>query len=176
MKQNTTECCGCLRHAMTMQPLYMTDIGMAIPNNHTEVSRTYTPLRVLSPLHFSWSSCTGIFISQIGPPNHGHATKIATWSFVETLTLSSSRSPWWSGNARMKPASTDQLRNLMTIISISASSVNAIAHWKDKPAEFLENATLYTVANFCQSILTTEFLEDKRSEADRCQTSFCNGL
>jgi len=26
--------------------------------------------------------------------------------------------------------------------------------WKDKPAECLENATVYAVANLCQSILT----------------------
>ena len=30
--------------------------------------------------------------------------------------------------------------------------------------ECLENATVYTVANLCQSILTIEFLEDERSE------------
>ena len=35
---------------------------------------------------------------------------------------------------------------------------------KDKPAECLENTAVYTVANLCQSILTIEFLEDKRSE------------
>jgi len=30
--------------------------------------------------------------------------------------------------------------------------------------ECLENATVYAVANLCQSILIIEFLEDKRSE------------
>jgi len=35
---------------------------------------------------------------------------------------------------------------------------------KDKPAECLENATIYVVANLCQLILTIEFLEGKRSE------------
>ena len=38
---------------------------------------------------------TGIFISRIGPPNHGHSTKMI---FVETPTLSSSRSPWQRKN------------------------------------------------------------------------------
>ena len=129
----------------------------------TVASCLYPPSRI-SPLYiFSPSSCTGIFISQIGLPNHGHATKIATWSFVETPTLLSSRS-LWSGNARTKPASTEQLRNLLMITSESASGVNAIAHWKDKPKECLENTAVYAVANLCQLILTTEFLEDKRSE------------
>jgi len=50
------------------------------------------------------------------------------------------------------------------IASVSASGVNAIANWKDKPADCLENAAVYAVANLCQSILTIEFLEDKRSE------------
>ena len=94
----------------------------------------------INPLYiFNRSSCTGTFILQIGPPNHSHATKIATWFFVETPTLLSS---WWSGNARTKPASTEQLRNLPTITSVSASGVNAIAHWKGKPAECLGNATV----------------------------------
>ena len=35
---------------------------------------------------------------------------------------------------------------------------------KDKPTECLENAAVYVVANLCQSILTIEFPEDKRSE------------
>ena len=34
----------------------------------------------------------------------------------------------------------------------------------NKPVECLENATVYAVANLCQSILTIEFLEDERSE------------
>ena len=98
----------------------------------------------ISPLYiFRRSSCTGIFILQIGPPNHSHATKIATWSFIETPTLP--RSPWWSGNARTKPASTEQLKNSLTIASMSASGVNAIAHWKDKPTECLENAAVIYV-------------------------------
>ena len=39
-----------------------------------------------------------------------------------------------------------------------------LAHWKDKPAECLENAAVYTVAYLCHAILTIEFLEDKKSE------------
>jgi len=42
--------------------------------------------------------------------------------------------------------------------------VNATAHWKDKPAEYLENAAVCAVANLCQLILTIEFLKDKGSE------------
>ena len=33
------------------------------------------PSRTSSPYIFSRSSCLGIFISQISPPNHGHATQ-----------------------------------------------------------------------------------------------------
>ena len=81
-----------------------------------------------------------------------------------TPTLSSSRSLWWSSNDRTKPTSTHQLRNSPTIASVPTSGVNAIAHWKDKPAECLENAAIYAVANLWQSILTIKFLEDKRSQ------------
>ena len=96
---------------------------------YCSVPHIHPPSHISPPYIFSRSSYTGIFISQIGPLNHGHATKIATWSFVETPTLSSSRSLWWSGNARTKPASADQLRNSPTIASVSTSGVSAIAHW-----------------------------------------------
>jgi len=36
--------------------------------------------------------------------------------------------------------------------------------YKDKPMECLENAAIYAVTNLCQSILTIEFLEEKRSK------------
>jgi len=66
------------------------------------------------------------------------------------------------GNARMEPASTEQLRNSPSIASVSASGVHQQQHietiWKDKPVEYLENAAVYAVANLCQSILTIEFL------------------
>ena len=48
--------------------------------------------------------------------------------------------------------------------SVSTSGGSAIAHWKDKPGECLENAAIYAVANLCQLILTIEFVEYKRSE------------
>jgi len=40
------------------------------------------PSHISPPYIFSQSTCTGIFISHIGPSNHiySHATKIATWS------------------------------------------------------------------------------------------------
>ena len=38
-----------------------------------------------------------------------------------------------------------------------------VCEWH-QPAECLENAAVYAVANLCQSNLTNEFLEDKRSE------------
>ena len=64
----------------------------------------------------------------------------------------------------MKPMPTEQRRNSPSITSMFATGVNAIAHWKDKPAECLGNAAIYSVANFCQSILTIKFLDDERSE------------
>ena len=46
----------------------------------------------------------------------------------------------------------------------AASGVNAMANWKDKPVERLENSAVYVVAKLWQSILTTEFLEGKRGK------------
>ena len=50
-----------------------------------------------------------------------------------TPILSSSKSQWWSGKARTKPASTEQLRILLLITSIFASGVNAeqLSSWKN---------------------------------------------
>ena len=59
---------------------------------------------------------------------------------------------------------------------MSMSDANAIAHWKDKPTECLENAALYAVANLRQSILTIEYLEDKRSEGESISNQLCNTL
>jgi len=43
--------------------------------------------------------------------------------------------------------------------------VSMLQHIERKtPAERLENATLYTMANLCQSILTNRFLEDETSK------------
>ena len=53
---------------------------------------------------------------------------------------------------------TEQLRNSPSIASVSTNGVNATAHRKDKPAECLEIAAVYAVANLCQSILTIKFL------------------
>jgi len=69
--------------------------------------------RISLPYIFSRSSCTGIFILQIGPPpTMANSNMIFRWN---SYTMSSSRSQWWSGNTRTKPASTDQLRNSQTI-------------------------------------------------------------
>ena len=121
-----------------------------------------------------------------GCVNYGRTTKIASrWRvilnhsllstksplFVETPTLSSSRSPLWRGNARTKPASTEQLRNSPSIASVFASGVNATAHWNDKPAECLENAAVYALANLRQS--SSSFWRTREAKVDRCRTSFC---
>jgi len=44
-----------------------------------------------------------------------------------------------------------------------ANDCKRVREWR-QPAEYLENAAVYAVANLCQSILIVEFLEDKRSE------------
>ena len=44
-----------------------------------------------------------------------------------------------------------------------ANDHKRVRKWR-QPMECLENAAVYAVANLCQSILTIEFLEDKRSE------------
>ena len=54
-----------------------------------------------------------------------------------------SRSPWWSGNTRTKPASAEQLRNSPSIASEFVNGVNATAHWKENPKECLE--TIYAM-------------------------------
>jgi len=126
---------------------------------HRSVPHLRPPSRISPPGHFQSQFLHRYFyLENSPPPPTNHATKMAT------PTLSSLRSPWWSGNAIMKPASTEQLRNSPTITSMFASDVNATAHWKEKSAECLENTAVYAVANLCQSILTTEFLEDERSE------------
>ena len=86
----------------------------------------YTPpFAYKPPLHIQLKFLHRYFYLANRPPNHGHATKIA---FIETPSLSSSRSPWWSGNARTKPASTEQLRNSPTITRVFTSGVNATVH------------------------------------------------
>jgi len=86
--------------------------------------------------------------------------------FVETPTLSSSRSPWWSSNTRTKPAFTDQLRNSPMF------DRKCVHKWGQcystlkgqTQGEVLRNTAVYAVANLCQSILTMKFLEDKKSK------------
>ena len=117
------------------------------------------PFAYKLPLHFRSKFLCRYFYLTNRPPQ--------PWPCYQNSNMI--RYPWWSGNARTKPASTDQLRNSPTITSVSAIGVNAIAHWKDKPVECLENAAvyavaIYAVANLCQLILTIKFLEDKRSE------------
>jgi len=69
--------------------------------------------------------------------------------FVETPTLSSSRSPWQRNNeASVHTAAKEFAVDRKRVCEWCQS---ATAHWKDKPA-------VYAVANLCQSILTIEFL------------------
>ena len=137
----------CMYHFVGKQQLIKTQPNVIMIQLHHLTYRSVPHIRPPyrtgppPPYIFSQSSCT-----------------------IATPTLSSSRSPWWNDNARMKPASTEQLRNSPTIASMFASDVNATAHWKEKPVECLENTAVYAMANLCQSILTIKFLEDKRSE------------
>ena len=83
------------------------------------------------------------------------------------------RSLWWSGNKRTKITSTELLRNSSSVASMFASGVSVKAHWKDTPAEYLENATVYAVANLCLSVLTARYLSFWRKrevKVDSCWT------
>ena len=57
----------------------------------------YRSVPHISPHYvFSQSSCTGIFISRIGPPNHGHSTKLIVYTVkfkVPVATQEQSRCP-----------------------------------------------------------------------------------
>ena len=129
---------------------------------------TYKPL-----LHFLLKFLHRYFILQIAPPpNHGHATKIATWSFIETPTRSSSRSPWWSGNVRTKPVSTDQLRNSPTIATVSVSGINAIAHWTNPRSAWKTPPSTLWPTSVSQS-WPLNFWRTIEAKADRCRTSLC---
>ena len=133
----------------------------------------FRPFVYKPPLHFQSKFLHRYFYLANRPPNHGHATKIATWSSSKLLHC---QIQGLHGNARTKPASTEQVRNLPSIASVFASGVNATA--KDKPAECLENTTVYAVTNLCQLILAIEFLAwgttELEARADRQLLSVCN--
>jgi len=93
------------------------------------------------------------------PPNHGHSTKMI---FVETPILSSSRSPWQRKNEASVHRTTKEFAIDRKCVCEWCQS--ATAHWKDKPADCLEKAAVYALANLCQSILAIQFLEDKRND------------
>ena len=84
--------------------------------------RIYAPFAYKPPYIFSQSSCTGIFISCEGPPTMAILPK---WSSSKLLHCQV-QGP--HGNARTKPASTEQLRNSPSIASVSASGVNQQQH------------------------------------------------
>jgi len=121
---------------------------------YCSVPHIHPPSRISPPSNiFSQSFCTGIFISRIGPPT----------MYGQCQNSYTARSPWWSGNARTKPAYTEQPRNSLSIASVFVTAgVSATAHWKNKPGECLENATVYTVSqHWSQGI---RVLEDERRE------------
>ena len=74
------------------------------------------PFAYKPPYIFSQSSSKGIFISRIGPPN----------MYGQRRNSYTPRSPWWSGNARMKPVYTEQPRNLPLIASVFSSQVSVL--------------------------------------------------
>ena len=71
--------------------------------------------------------------------------------FVETPTLSSSRSPWQHKNEASIYRTAKEFAIDRKRVREWRQSATLTAHWKDKPA-------VYTVANLCQSILTIKFL------------------
>jgi len=78
--------------------------------------------RISPPYVFSQSSCTGIFISRIGPPTMAILPKSSSLKLLH-CHIQGPR-----GSARTEPASTEQLRNLPSIASVSASGVNQQQH------------------------------------------------
>jgi len=76
--------------------------------------------------------------------------------FVETPTLSILKSLWQRKNKA-------SIHRTVKEFAVDRKHVrewcqSATAHWKDKPAECLENAAVHAVANLYQSILTIKFL------------------
>ena len=122
--------------------------------SYTVVSCIYAPFAYKPSLYFQPKFLRRYFYLTYRAPNHGHSTKMI---LVETPTLSSLRSPW----QRKKEANVDRRAKEFAIDRkrVREWCQSATAHWKDKPAECLENAAVYAVANLCQSILTIEFLE-----------------
>ena len=105
--------------------------------------------------------------SCISPPNIYMASNV-----IFSRNSYTARSPWWSGNARMKPASTEQLRNSLSIASMFTWVVSVLQHI-DKPKECVENAAVYAMANLCQLNLTKRYLSfwrTREAKADRCRT------
>ena len=68
---------------------------LLIFRTYTVVSRIYAPLAYKPPLRFQPKFLHRYFYLAYRPPYHGHSTKMI---FVETTTLSSSRSPWQRKN------------------------------------------------------------------------------
>jgi len=80
---------------------------------HSRISPSYI---------FSQSSCTGIFISRIGPPT------MAILSIRRNSYTVKFKVP-----TRTKPVSIEQLRNLLLIASMFASGVNQLVDAKSLP-------------------------------------------
>jgi len=133
------------------------------------------PSRISPPYVFSQSSCTGIFISRIGPPTMAILPK---WSSSKLLHCQV-QGP--RGNARTEPASTEQLRNSPSIASVSASGVNQQQHiertnprntWKTPLSTLWPTSVSRSWPSSFWDSGTTELLV----RADRQLLSVCNTL
>ena len=170
----TSEVCTHDRIATSLLPLY--HMGKALHDmmcvcvNCTIVSCMHAPFEYKPPTLPTFSAEVLAQIFLLSPTMYGHAMNSAMWSLGNSssgLRLLHCRVQGLNGGVatqRVKPASTEQLRNLPLITSVFVSGINATTHWKDKPMECLENAIVYAVANLCQSIFTIKFLEDERNE------------
>ena len=135
-----------------------------------------SPFMYKPPYIFSRNSCTGIiFIPQIGPPNHSHATKIATWSFVETPTLS--RSPWWSGQCQNEASihrTAEESANDCKCVHVwhqrysTLKGQNTQSAWKMPPSMLWPTSVSRS--------WPLSFWRTREAKADPCWTSFfyCN--
>ena len=128
------------------------------PFGYTIVSRIYTPFTYKPPLHFQPKFLHRYFYLTYRHPNQ--------WPFYQNNvpTPSSSRSLWQRKNEasihRTAKEFAVHVRDSLVSRPLESGVNQQRQHIfrKDKPAECLENAAVYAVANLCQSILTIKFL------------------
>ena len=120
---------------------------------------------ISTPCILSAKSCRSIFIPRISSPpgtvgevlesiktadliifNHLLYSQRCLL-LVKTPTQSSSRSPWWNGSARMKPASTEPLKHFSIDRKRVCEWCQKYSLLKGQTCEHLESVAAFAVAN-----------------------------